>query len=345
MRKREAKKQLAPRKKIAVLMGGPSSEHEVSVQSGLNVLKHLDYKKYDAVPILIDRKGFWLIHGPGEAPLSEPEALLTLCKRGVDTAFLALHGEYGEDGFVQHVLQNAGIFFTGSGSLQSALAMNKILAAREFDEAGLGTPDFLEIRRKDWIKKPIEVSKSIYNTFGKHIVIKPVNRGSSMGVSVLEIKNNDLAPLENAIQGAFSVSRSVLAQKAIKGREVTCGVLDIKGCAEALLPTEIIPLNKNFFDFEAKYSGKSREVTPPENMPLRLIKKIEDTAIRAHKALGLRGVSRTDMIIGSGGQIYVLEVNTIPGMTEQSLLPQASKACGISFTKLLDLMIEDATFV
>ncbi len=329
------------KRKIAVLMGGPSSEHEVSVKSGLQVLKHLDHKKYEALPVLIDRRGFWLFNGAREMPMSEPEALLALKKRGVDVAFLALHGEYGEDGYVQHLLRNAGIIFTGSSSHQSALAMHKILSARRFSDVGLKTPEFLEIKKRDFTKKPMEVLKLIYNTLGRRIVIKPVNLGSSVGVTVLEIKNNDLAPLEEAISKAFGAGRQVMAQTAIKGREVTCGVMDIKGHVEALLPTEIIPLKSNFFDFKAKYEGHSKEVTPPENMSFRMIKKIEETAIKAHQALGLKGISRTDMMIGPGGQLYVLEVNTIPGMTEASLFPQAAKACGISFTKLLDLIVED----
>ena len=294
-------------------MGGPSSEHEVSVKSGLNVLKHLDAKKYQALPVFIDTRG------------------------------LALHGEYGEDGGVQGVLRHAGITYTGSHALPSALAMHKALAGKELTRAGLHVPDTLELKKGDWRKKPQEVLKPLYNHFGSRVVIKPINRGSSVGVSVVHIQKGDLGPLDAAVERAFAASKQVMAQQYIRGREVTCGVLDVRGEVHALLPTEIIPVGREFFDHVAKYDGASREVTPPERMSLALIKKIEATAVTAHRALGLRGVTRTDMIIAPGGQIYVLEVNTIPGMTEASLIPQQAKACGISFTKLLDLMIEDAT--
>lgn len=331
-----------PKKKIAVLMGGPSSEHEISVRSGLNVLKHLNHKKYTTIPVFIDKRGFWLFHGKNEQPLTEPEALLELQRRKVSLAFLALHGEYGEDGSIQNTLGAAGISFTGSKSLPSALAMHKVLAAREFSRAGLSTPVTAEISKKDWHRKPQEVLKSVYNQFGSCVVIKPVNRGSSVGVSIVTIQKGDLSQLAAAITHALTTSKQIVAQELIRGREVTCGVLDINGYRAALLPTEIIPLRRPFFDYEAKYSGSAREITPPSNMSLTLIKKIEEAALAAHQTLGLSGVTRTDMIVSPGGKIYVLEINTIPGLTEASLIPQQAQACGISFAKLLDLMIEDA---
>lgn len=328
--------------KVAILMGGPSSEHEVSIKSGLNVLKNLDSKKYKAIPIFIDTRGYWLFPGKYEHPLGEPEAILNLQRLGVHAAVIALHGEYGEDGGVQSVLQAARIPFTGSKSNQSALAMHKVLAGNALLRIGLLVPESFEIIKSDWRKKPQEILKSIYNNFGNKVVIKPTNRGSSVGVSVVSIARGNLLPLQAAIEYALSTSRHVIAQQYIKGREVTCGVMDVAGHAEALLPTEIIPLGSTFFDFKAKYGGNSKEVTPPKKMPLPVIKRIEAIAVAAHGALGLKGVTRTDMIVSSNKKIYVLEVNAIPGLTDTSLIPQQAKACGISFTKLLDLMIEDA---
>lgn len=328
--------------KVAILMGGPSSEHEVSLKSGLNVLKNLDSKKHKAIPIFIDTRGYWLFPGKKEHPLTEPEAILNLQRVDVHAVVIALHGEYGEDGRVQSVLSAAKIPYTGSYANQSALAMNKVLAGNIITQAGLSVPESLEINKSEWRKKPNELLKSIYNNFGNNVVIKPTNRGSSVGVSLVNIYKGDLKPLDLAIELAFSKSRHVMAQEYIGGREVTCGVLDVCGAVESLLPTEIIPVGKKFFDFEAKYGGASREVTPPKKMGLKLINRIEATAIVAHNALGLKGVTRTDMIIDKNNKIYVLEVNTIPGMTDASLIPQQAKACGISFKKLLDLMIDDA---
>jgi len=328
--------------KVAVLMGGPSSEHEVSLKSGLNVIKNLDSKKYTALPIFIDKRGYWLFHGKHEQPLAEPEALLAMTRKGVNAALIALHGEYGEDGGVQSALAAARIPFTGSASLPSALAMHKVLAGKILTQAGLRVPESYEIIKSDWRKKPQEVLKNIYNSFGKQVVIKPANRGSSVGVSIVHILKNNLHPLEVAIERAYSTSRHVVAQQFIKGREVTCGVLDVLGHAEALLPTEIIPLGRSFFDYTAKYEGASKEITPPAKMSLGLIHKIEKAALAAHKALGLKGVTRTDMIVVPVDKVYILEANTIPGLTEASLIPQQAKACGISFPRLLDLMIQDA---
>lgn len=330
------------KKKIAILMGGPSSEHEISVKSGLNVIKHLDSKKYTVLPVFIDKRGFWLFNGKKEQPLSEPEALLGLQRRGVSATLVALHGEYGEDGGVQYALKSAGVPFTGSLSLPSALAMHKILAGSAFARAGLNVPESLEVVKCDWRKRPQEVLKNIYNHFGARVVVKPTNRGSSVGVSIVNILKGDLGPLETAIEYAFSASRHVIAQRYVYGREVTCGVLDVRGNVEALLPTEILPVGRKFFDYAAKYEGASREITPPQNMSLALIKKIEAAALTAHKALGLKGVTRTDMIVAPGGRLYILEINAIPGLTETSLISHQAKACGISFTKLLDLMVEDA---
>lgn len=328
--------------KIAVLMGGPSSEHEISVKSGLKVIKHLDSKKYAAIPVFIDRRGLWLFSGKKEQPLDEPEGLLMLQRKGINAAFLALHGEYGEDGTVQSALQRAEIPFTGSKSLPSALAMHKVLAGKILSQSGLLVPESKEIKKGEWRIKPQEILKSIYNRFGQKVVIKPVNRGSSVGVSIVNILKGNLEPLQAAVEYALATSRHVMAEQYIKGREVTCGVLDVRGHREALLPTEIIPMGRSFFDYAAKYEGGSQELTPPPNMSPPLLKKIEETAVAAHIALGLKGVTRTDMILAPNKAIFVLEVNTIPGLTEASLIPQQAKACGISFTKLLDLMIEDA---
>lgn len=292
--------------RIAVLMGGPSAEHEVSLNSGAMVLKNLDQKKYIATPIVIGKNGAWPV---------KPETL-----KRYDLAFIAMHGEYGEDGTVQALLERLGIPFTGSDANASRLGMDKIAAAEAFKKAGLKIPLTINLGR---VKK-------------FPIVIKPADRGSSVGVSI--VKNH--SELERAIANAKKFSLNVVAQQFISGREFTCGVLEMNNEPTALPPTEIVVKRGIFFDFDAKYTqNATEEITPPNNLPQAKIKALKHAALAAHKAIGARGISRTDMIMDKRGKIYVLEINTIPGMTETSLVPQEARALGLSPTKLLDNII------
>ncbi|MBI3114745.1 MAG: D-alanine--D-alanine ligase [Candidatus Harrisonbacteria bacterium] len=309
--------------RIVVLMGGPSAEHEVSLKSGAMVLKNLDPQKYSAMPIVVGKDGKWPV---------APEML----KRDYDLAFIAMHGEYGEDGMVQALLESLGVPFTGSDAKASRLGMDKIAAARAFKKAGLNTPPTVNLGR---IKK-------------FPVVIKPADRGSSVGVSV--VKNH--AELQRATAEAKKYSPNVIAQQFISGREFTCGVLEVSPStshayrqagsghnAIALPPTEIVVKRGVFFDFDAKYTpNASEEITPPRNLPAAKIKALQQAALTAHRAIGARGISRTDMIMNAKEKIYVLEINTIPGMTENSLVPKEAAVAGISRAKLLDFIIAAA---
>ena len=335
---------LRPKKKIAVLMGGPSSEHEVSLKSGAEVLRNLNAKKYQVIPITVDKRGLWLIKGPKAQPVSEPEAILQLQRERVGLVFVAMHGQYGEDGTVQAILHKAGLPFTGSRALSSALAMNKNLASRHLREYGFNVPEYEVIHVHDWNRGGGVVIRSIAKKFGFPVVVKPVHHGSSVGVSIVR-EPGDLrfSKLRRAMDLAFTFDKHVMAQKFIQGREVTCAVLEYRGTPTALLPTEIIPVKSEFFDYAAKYTkGGSREVTPPKNMRKELVLKIQRAAERAHALLGCSGYSRTDMILGNEGVLYFLETNTLPGLTQESLLPGAALASGIKFPKLLDLIIDSA---
>ncbi len=302
--------QPAKKLRIAVLMGGPSAEHEVSLKSGAMVLKNLDPKKYVATPLVIGKDGKWPV---------APETL----KANYDLAFIAMHGEYGEDGTIQALLESLGIPFTGSDAKASRLGMNKIAAARAFKKAGLNIPS--------------TVNPAKIKAFP--IVIKPADRGSSVGVSIVKTA----AELPAAIAKAKQCSPNIVAQQFISGREFTCGVLEIKRKPISLPPTEIILKGSVFFDFDAKYTpNASREITPPKNLSSQNVKAIQQAALKAHKAIGARGVSRTDMIMDKTGTLYVLEINTIPGMTETSLVPQEARAFGLSPAELLDSIVEAA---
>lgn len=282
-------------------MGGPSAEHEVSVNTGTMVAKHLDREKYEVSDVLISKKGEW------------PVAVNEL-KSKFDLAFIAMHGEYGEDGQIQAILEKINLPFTGSGSAASRLGMDKNATLAIFEGAGLKVPGMAR-------ECPM--------------VIKPADRGSSVGVSIVKTE----AEIPAAIGAALKHSQNIVMQKFINGREFTCGVLEVNGSPRALPPTEIIPKASAFFDYKAKYeSGGSLEITPPK-APDSKIAEMQRIALVAHSAIGARGFSRTDMIMDKKGNFYVLEINTIPGMTKTSLLPQQAAAIGIDFVRLLDIII------
>jgi len=312
---------------IAVLIGGPSAEHEVSLASGKNVIENLNKKKYKIIPVKIDKVGKWKI--ANDLWLNEKQALKRLKELKTDVVFIALHGEYGEDGTVQQALERVGLKYTGSDAKASRIGINKIKSGQLFKKAGLLVPGFIEIKSRRKSILPFYDRKLVEFP----IVIKPVNRGSSVGITILFKPNSKNVKAATKKAGRFS--KRVMIQKYIEGREVTCGILGNK----ALPPTEIIPLKRGFFDYFSKYQpGASNEITPAR-LSKKLTKKIQKIALAVHKAIGARGFSRTDMILGNDGKIYVLEINTIPGLTKNSLIPKQGRAAGISFPKLLDRII------
>lgn len=325
---KKAVRQPGKKLRVAILKGGPSHEHEVSLKSAENVSRFLNAERYDHRHILIAKSGEW------EVPLEE-------LGRHADVAFIAMHGGYGEDGGVQLDLESVGIPYTGSRAAASALAMNKFLTLRLFQDAGLTVPFSLLVTKKEWETKPDSVMDQVRYYVHFPAVVKPNADGSSVGVHIV----NDRNELVNAVLHVLSFSREALIQTFIRGREMTCGVLDrgYAGSAFPLLPTEIVPRVSGFFDYRAKYEvGGSVEVTPPENLSLVYRERIQRAALEAHRLVGARGFSRTDMILAPSGEVFVLEINTIPGLTETSLLPQAAAASGISFAELLDTIIESA---
>lgn len=304
--------------RVAVLMGGPSSEHEVSLMSGRTVCENLDLSRYEVLPVHIDKAGEWNL--PFEHVLDNS-----------DIAFIALHGEYGEDGRVQDFLETLGLPYTGSSAHSSALGMNKAASSRLFRAYGLDIPEFNDIARHgDWAYFKAD--------FGYPVVVKPADRGSSVGVNI--VRNED--GLRDAICNVFDISRHAMVQKYISGREITCAVIEDEKGVLPLPPTEIIPKGASFFDYESKYSsGASHEITPAP-LERNITLEVQRIAVAAHRIINASGASRTDMIIGNDGRIYVLEINTIPGMTSTSLLPQAAAAHGLGMDRLLDHIIASA---
>lgn len=318
-----------------VLMGGPSSEHDISLMTGSNILKTLQKSgSWRAVPITITKAGHWL-YGDDRVWCNPGEAIAN-----VDVVCNALHGAFGEDGKVQQLLDHHGVPYTGSGIFASASAMNKIIARRIFQSARLLTPKGIHVR--PYGNESFEIlAGRVLKALPPPWIVKPAANGSSVGVSIAR-HFDDLAPALKKAAGEDREKR-ILVEEYIKGREVTCGVLERFNGAEhfALPPIEICPPESApFFDYQVKYDGSTNEICPAE-FSEAMLKKIRETAVAAHTALGCRDYSRADMIL-RGVNLYMLEVNTLPGFTRESLFPKAAAAIGLSFPDLLDHLLTNA---
>lgn len=313
--------------KIAVLYGGPSAEHDVSVKSGKNVIKNLDREKYHLTPVFIRQDNSWFIDGgPGLTVGTAIDRLKYKLK--IELAFLVLHGPFGEDGTIQGLLTAAGICFTGSGVLASALAMNKMQSWHLYREAGLTVPKQVLVHSSQSSAKP---------PLDLPCVIKPNALGSTIGVTIAR----SLEEFQEGMKLAFQYGPELVVQEFIAGTEVTCGVLDDDDpvSVRALLPTEIVPKTAAFFDYAAKYAPDGSDEITPARLPQSVISKIQEIAVRAHQVLDCRAISRSDFIMAADGTPYLLETNTIPGLTETSLIPRALKVMGLTYPELLELII------
>ncbi|MFW8602157.1 D-alanine--D-alanine ligase family protein [Desulfobacterota bacterium M19] len=299
--------------KLALLAGGKSGERKVSLRGAAEVEKALDPNKYE-----VRRYD----------PACDMARLAADAPR-LDAAFILLHGLMGEDGTVQGFLDLLGLPYQGAGVLGSALAMDKALSKTIYRDSGLPTPDWRMARGSN------DDHSLLIKELGLPLVVKPLRQGSSIGMSIVQ----QAADLKAALGLAFRHDREVMVEQYFQGREITVGVLG-NDELQALPLVEIIPGREfAFFDYQAKYqAGASREVCPAELSP-EITSQAQEYALRAHKALKLRGYSRTDMIVNQKG-IFLLETNTIPGMTPTSLLPRAAAAAGLPFPALLDRLIE-----
>jgi D-alanine-D-alanine ligase len=297
--------------KIGVLLGGPSSEREISIRSGKAIANALRKRGHDVVEI-------------GETGSIEEGVV----KSNIDIAFIALHGRYGEDGTVQKFLEDNNIPYTGSGPLASKLAIDKELAKIEFLRRGINTPEYISINASDNYSSRL---KEIKIKLSMPVVVKPVEEGSSIGLSIVK-EEKDLA---SAIELAFSYSKKVIIEKYIDGKELTVGVLG----NGALAVVEIVP-KKGYYNFEAKYTSGMTEYVVPAKIDSEQYKHVQMLGLLAHSALGCRDMSRVDIRLDSNCKPWVLEVNTIPGFTETSLLPKAAKAVGIGFEDLCEKILE-----
>lgn len=317
--------------RVAVLRGGPSEEFDVSLRSGERVLEALRRLEFDARDIVITRTGEWLHHGRER----DPHEVL----HGVDAVFIALHGAYGEDGTVQRLLERFGVPYTGSGSYSSTIAMHKAIAKDHLRDEDIAMPRHF-IVSSDSTGMLDRVSSSIGQLFGPRYMVKPVAGGSSIGAT----RADNIHMLLLALTETLKTYSDVIVEEFIEGREVTCGIIEsFRGQALYALPAvEIVPGQRSFFDYEAKYDGKTTEICP-SSFPNDTKMRIEFIARTAHERLGLSQYSRSDMIVGNDGHVYYLETNTLPGLTAESLFPKALDAIGASYDSFIAHLLTHAT--
>lgn len=351
--------------KVAVLMGGSSAERGVSLSTGRQILNALDTARYTVYALDTGTGEFSL---PEEAPTGPRALTYAEASRGAttlvaadtgqpvteltqlsrvdarerpDVVFIALHGPGGEDGVVQGMLEFFGIKYTGSGVLASALAMDKAMSKRVLTASGVLMPRDVTVRRGRNSSTPLPRGERASSGEGQGVrdlplplIVKPSRQGSTFGVTVVD----DLKDLDDALATGFKYDHTVLVEQMIKGVEITVPIIG-NDDLEILPIIEIVPA-KGFYDFEAKYTPGATEEIVPARISDTLSAKAREIARTCHTVLGCRGMSRTDMIVTASGEIYTLEVNTIPGMTPTSLLPRSAEAAGISFPRLLDRLIE-----
>jgi D-alanine-D-alanine ligase len=298
--------------RIGVLLGGISAEREISLKTGEAIVEALRGRGHDVVAIDVDRN-----------------IDRTLRAMPIDFAFLALHGKYGEDGCIQGLLEWMGIPYTGSSVLASALAMDKLKAKEMFRLHNVPTPPYYDVTGAI----ADEALEERHGSFGFPVMVKPRREGSSIGIG----RANDLPELKAAVANALAHDESALVERFIKGKEVQVGILN----GRVLGAIEIVP-KRAFYDYQAKYTkGMSEYFFPARLAPTRY-QGVLRLAERAHQALGCAGATRVDMIVTEGENEYVLEVNTMPGMTPTSLLPKIASGCGIDFATLCEELLSSA---
>jgi D-alanine-D-alanine ligase len=347
--------------RVGIIFGGRSGEHEVSLMSARGVIGAIDKDKYEVVPIGITKEGRWLASGDpmkalssGIPAASNPAALLAEpTQRGlmrlhdqeqgltavqvsqIDVVFPILHGPYGEDGTVQGLLELAGLPYVGAGVTASAVGMDKVLFKDVMRAHGLPVVPCLVLKRRTWEKEPMEILDWIEAEIGFDCFVKPANLGSSVGIS----KAHNRVELEAALQEAARFDRKLVVERAVDAREIEVSVL---GNDEpvASMPGEILPCNE-FYDYAAKYLDGTSEVLIPAPIPSETTDLIRKLAVEAYLAIDCAGMARADFLLErTTGQVYINEVNTLPGFTPISLYPQLWAASGVSYPELIERLIE-----
>ena len=340
--------------RVGVLFGGRSGEHEVSLVSAASVIRGLDPDKYEAVPIGITKDGHWLV-GEGALKLlpdvlksgrrimlsADPtEAALVPLDRGagaqrLDVIFPGMHGTFGEDGTIQGMLELAGLPYVGAGVLGSAIGMDKDVAKRLCQAVGIPVVPWITVYRWQWEKDPAAVKAEVEEKFPYPVFVKPAALGSSVGMT----KVHNAEELGPALDFACEYGVKILVEKAVAAREIEVSVLGNHE-PQASIPGEILP-HREFYDYAAKYLEDGTQLVIPADLKPPQIKRIQDLAIEAFRALELFGMARVDFFLEKkGGKLFLNEVNTIPGFTSISMYPKLWEASGIPFRDLIDKLIQ-----
>jgi len=344
--------------RVAIIFGGKSAEHEISIISAKNVIDAIDKEKYEPIPIGIDKDGSWYLNEKSKfilessnpklakinkanekvalVPTNNSNKLMSITsnenKGKIDVAFPILHGTYGEDGSIQGLLRMANVPYVGADVLGSAVGMDKDVLKRLLRDANIPTPKF-EVFDKITIKNTS--FEELNQKIGAPMFIKPANMGSSVGISKVSTEEE----FKKAIDLAFEYDKKIICEESITGREIECSVL---GNEEpiASLPGEIV-VNSEFYSYETKYLDEdSASLEIPAKLPEETIKKIQEYAVKTFKVLCCQGMARVDFFLRNNTEILVNEINTIPGFTKISMYPKLMQASGISYTELIDKLIQ-----
>jgi D-alanine-D-alanine ligase len=308
-------------KKVAILFGGPSSEHEVSVSSAKNILENINRGLFEVLEVFITKDCDYVIDG---VCFNETEGIQEIKKRNIDVVFPMLHGAYGEDGTLQKKLEEVSIPFIFSSSHASSLAIDKHKTNEILHSHAILVPQSAVITKIN------PRHDCVYP-----IIVKPIDEGSSVGL----FKCNNDSEYRNSLEKIFKNHTQMLVQDFVEGREFTCGVIEKHNEVIPLVATEIVVTQGELFDYGAKYTVDGCEEITPADVSEETMKRIQNCAISCHTLLGCKSLSRTDMIL-QGEDLYVLEINTIPGMTKTSFIPAEAKACGCSMRELITILIE-----
>jgi len=343
------------RLRVGILFGGRSGEHEVSLASAASVIRGLDPDKYEAVPIGISKEGHWFVGSAAQKMLPEvlkagkrvvmaadpTEAALIPLDRSaagggqrLDVVFPVMHGTFGEDGTIQGLLDLAGLPFVGAGVLGSAIGMDKDISKRLLQAAHIPVVPWITVHRADWERDPKAVRKAVESKFHYPVFVKPATLGSSVGMS----KVHSRAELAAALDLAAEFAMKILVERAVSAREIEVSVLGNHD-PRASVPGEIVP-HREFYDYTAKYLEEGTALLIPAKLKPAQTKKIQQLAVTAFRTLELTGMARVDFFLEKkGGQLFLNEVNTIPGFTSISMYPKMWEASGLPFRELIDRLI------
>jgi D-alanine-D-alanine ligase len=345
------------RLRVAVVYGGRSGEHEVSIESARSVMQAIDRDRYDVVPVGITQQGRWLLaepialregslegagamlpsaelRNPGLVPTHDRRTAMVTLADTVDVVFPLVHGTYGEDGCLQGLFELAGIPYVGSSVPASAVGMDKLLMKAVFAAAGLPSVDYLPLRRVDWERAGDGCLTRVVEEIGFPCFVKPANLGSSVGIS----KVAGASELPTALTLAAEFSPRLIIERGIDARELECGVLGNHDPAASVVG-EVMP-RREFYDYEAKYHDPDTKFAIPAEIPASIADEVRSMAIRAFAAIGASGMARVDFFLErDSGRVFLNEINTIPGFTAMSVYPRLWAAAGVPYPELINRLI------